>query len=501
MDEEQVQQPERVPLSQILSWGGGTFLTAGALDLLAHLGPTGLVVGGIAAFVAARHGPDLMNQVQEHFMLPALPHVQEKPQKHGRSVLDRALGRFPADDEQDEPETEALTPDDDAAFASVSTQLEVPGVPRITIEQIVAHTQRNSYEVFIGRSMSRPHHPAVKINFYKRHLKLIGASQHGKSSMAAALLDAITRTHEPELVQITLLDWEDRTSRLFADVPHLVRIRMRDETLRLHARSYEQVLEHLEYLSRLIDYRYRLSEDERERQPLIIVYLEEFLELKNHFKQRIDAISSSERDQARADYSRLIYIIGKIAARGLKVLVQLLMCAQCDYRDDDLQEALINVTSGMSFSVRPSAAQAAGFYQYELLQRNAKEDKIGQAVVEMPDCKDLILAPEYDLTERLRAFPERLHMHFDRKHGNTLETPMETAIEANLVHTGNVSETTNDTNNLSTNEGSQIGNEIRETVKRLRQRGLPLREIAPLVGMAGRKYEQLKRMCEEEGIA
>ena len=51
----------------------------------------------------------------------------------------------------------------------------------------------------------------------------------------------------------------------------------------------------------------------------------------------------------------------KIAARGLKVLVQLLMCAQVDYRDEDLQAALINVTSGMSFCVRVSAAQAAGF--------------------------------------------------------------------------------------------------------------------------------------------
>ncbi len=271
----------------------------------------------------------------------------------------------------------------------------------LTLPQIVAHTERNSFEVFIGRSMSRPHHPAVKINFYKRHIKLIGASQHGKSSMAAALLDAITRTHDPELVQIALLDLEDRTSRLFAGLPHITRIRKHGETIRLHARSYEQVLEHLEHVSALIDYRYALPDEELEKQPLVVVYVEEFLDLKNYFKRRIETVGRDERDSARADYSRLIYIIGKIAARGLKVSVQLLMCSQVDYRDEDLVEALANVTAGMSFCVRTSAAQAAGFYQTELLQRNAKEDKIGQAVAEMPDCKDLILAPEYDLKVRL----------------------------------------------------------------------------------------------------
>src|SRR5260370_39648297 len=81
------------------------------------------------------------------------------------------------------------------------------------------------------------------------------------------------------------------------------------------------------------------------------------------------------------------------------------MSAHFNYRDEDLQAAFIKVTSGMSFCVRVSAAQAAGFYQTELLQRNAKEDKVGQAVVEMPDCKDLVLAPEYDWKARLAARP------------------------------------------------------------------------------------------------
>jgi FtsK/SpoIIIE family len=397
-DYAQEERPARIPLSQVLSWGGGTFLGAGAIDLLAHLGPTGLVVGGIAAFVAARHGPDLVNSMQEHFILPEMPPALTQ-RKKGRSILDRAIGRFPEETGQD---VQVVIPEDDPIFVAASTQTEVPGVPRITVEQAATHTDRNSYEVYLGRSMTRPGNPAVKINFYKRHIKLIGASQHGKSSMAAALLEAITRTHDPELVQVAILDLEDKTGRLFEDIPHITRVRKHGVTHSLHARSYEQVLEYLEHISALIDYRYGLSQEELERQPLLIIYLEEFVDLKNYFKRRVPALSGAEREQAQAAYTRLVYIIGKIAARGLKVLVQLLMCAQVDYRDEDLQEALVNVTSGLSFCVRPSAAQAAGFYQTELLARNAREDKVGQAVCEMPDCKDLILAPEYDLAARLK---------------------------------------------------------------------------------------------------
>src|SRR5260370_13770234 len=58
----------------------------------------------------------------------------------------------------------------------------------------------------------------------------------------------------------------------------------------------------------------------------------------------------------------------------------------------------------MSFNLRATAAQAAGFTRSDLLKRNVEEDKKGQAVVETPDCKDLVLAPEYDLKKKLLAF-------------------------------------------------------------------------------------------------
>src|SRR5215472_16158702 len=77
---------------------GGTMLTATGVDLLAHLGPTCLVVGGILAFVAARYGQGVYRQVRGVFSSP------RSEQREGRSLLDRTLGRFP-----DEAPTELRT--------------------------------------------------------------------------------------------------------------------------------------------------------------------------------------------------------------------------------------------------------------------------------------------------------------------------------------------------------------------------------------------------------
>jgi len=94
-----------VPLTQTLGFGAGTMLAAGIVDLVAHLGPTGLVVGGIAAYVVSQHGPDLASRVREALPSPAPLATKQTgkaytPRRNGgRSLLDRALGRFPAEED------------------------------------------------------------------------------------------------------------------------------------------------------------------------------------------------------------------------------------------------------------------------------------------------------------------------------------------------------------------------------------------------------------------
>lgn len=386
-----------------LTLASGTMLAATGVDLLAHLGPTGLVVGGILAFAAARHGQGLYSQVQGLLSpapAPAPPRSRPAKSRNERSVLDRALGRFPDTREEEDPHVP------EGNLLHQRQQVPQAGEflpPRLTIDEIVAHVRPNSYTLYIGRSLTRPGNPAILINFYQQHFKLIGASGRGKSSMAAAFLEIVIRTHDTDHVLVVLLDLEDRTSNLFAEIDHLAEVYVNGAWVPLHARTHGQVLEYLGYVVEIVRMRYDLGEEDRLQQPVVLVYLEEFIELKDYFKTRMDTVPDHEKAQARGDYADLVYRIKTIARLGLKARVQFLICAQVDYRDDDLQEALINVTSGMAFSVLVTAARAAGFYRTDLLTRNAKEDKEGQAVAQMPDCKDLVLAPEFDLGKKLLA--------------------------------------------------------------------------------------------------
>ena len=109
-----------LPLAHSVSCGVSTLLAAGLVDTIAHLGPTGLVVGGIAAYVASQHGPELLEQVRG--ALPARPSDQTKAPRtlasneysrgRARSLLDRALGRFPAREDTDLEEADTLLVDE-----------------------------------------------------------------------------------------------------------------------------------------------------------------------------------------------------------------------------------------------------------------------------------------------------------------------------------------------------------------------------------------------------
>jgi hypothetical protein len=299
--------------------------------------------------------------------------------------------------------------DIDALFQKAPEEQGGTAIARLMPNDIIRHTEPDNYRICIGRSLTKPGNPPVWINFYGQHLKLIGASQYGKSSIAACILYLITRTHAPENILIALLDMEHKTSKLFADCQHIAAVQINGEWVTLHAKTREQVLEHLNHIVAIVDERYLLSEAEVEQEPILLVYLEEFLALKDYYKRQIDRTAGSAREQAKDDYARLVFSVSEIARRGLKVKVQYLLCAQVDYRDDDFREALVNITGGMSFCVDSNAARAAGFVRNDLLKRNVEDDKKGQAVTETPDCKDLVLAPEYNLKKKLLDFERERH--------------------------------------------------------------------------------------------
>jgi hypothetical protein len=391
--------------------GGG--LSAIVLELFGAAGP-GL---GLAALIAFSSG--FWSEELQTGLVKKLPRPRES-QTSRQSKLAWWLGTegnqqpTTAQPPEQEPEPEGqpapaleTTNDIDALFQTAPASSTDTAIPRLMPNDIIRNTPPDDFRICIGRSLTKKGNPPIWINFYGQHLKLIGASQYGKSSMAACILYLITRTHAPSSVLIALLDMEYKTSKLFTDCQHLAEVNIAGKWVTLHAKNREQVLEHLGHVVTLMEGRYTLTEEEVEQEPILLVYLEEFLALKDYFKRLIDSLSGEAKEAAKKDYAQLVFSVSEIARRGLKVKVQLLMCAQVDYRDDDFQEALVNITGGMSFCVRASAAQAAGFVRADLLKRNVEDDKKGQAVTETPDCKDLVLAPEYDLKKKLLALEKQ----------------------------------------------------------------------------------------------
>lgn len=421
-------EPQRASLLQMAKWGVGTAAPVELISLAAHGGWAGLAIAGALGFVAARHAPQGLDYIHHHLELPglfeqAMVKRDSLRSKSGRTWQERLAG-LPANPERLQREKEATQTvestvsvmpeperaEEDDIFLSQREQVQPLPCERVTVEQIVSHSAslRNSYRFYIGRSLKKPGNPVCIIGFHKRHMKFIGASQQGKSTMVACALDIIKQTHDPAYVQFAIFDLEDRTGNLFNDSPHVLRVRKDGQIIPLHARSEEQVLEYLGYLWALVVYRYRLPLDVLDQQPLVIAYIEEFIALKDYFKRKAE--SGGEQDQQ--DFNTLISLIKLLAARALKAKVQLWLCTQADYRDPDLQESLVNVTEGFAFCLRESAARAAGFNKGILLTENYSDNRKGQCVVETAEVKDLILAPEYDLEAKLRAIQAKPKTEF-----------------------------------------------------------------------------------------
>jgi hypothetical protein len=115
------EQEPAVPLTEQLGFGVGTFLVAGGIDMVAHFGLTGLVVGGIAAYAASQHGPELLEHLKGAWPAarPSSSYAQAKAPRtlasHGksqRSLLDRTLGWFPADEETTGEDAETVLVDE-----------------------------------------------------------------------------------------------------------------------------------------------------------------------------------------------------------------------------------------------------------------------------------------------------------------------------------------------------------------------------------------------------
>lgn len=156
-----------------MALGGATLLSVGAFDMLAHLGPTGLLVGGIAAIIAARHGTAIIDgaktwltpaSTKDDALAPETPLALSRPTRSRRSLLDRALGRYPEDEDDEAGEPIAWQPAPAACYDP--------------------HIHRDC--LYLGGDLF-PHANSV----LSKRIALLGMSGSGKSNGLAVFVEAL----------------------------------------------------------------------------------------------------------------------------------------------------------------------------------------------------------------------------------------------------------------------------------------------------------------------
>lgn len=326
----------------------------------------------------ALHSPDV----------PAHIHIQEDhSNKGGAGVNDwrEALAREKLDWEREK-----------FGLLNAPAQQSLPA-PRPSVEEIIEKLSSDELEFSTGTSLTT--RELIKIGLAGRHIKIIGGSQMGKSSLTGAILEQIRRKYSPAQVRLAILDLEDMTGTLFEDAPHILEMRVNGEMRKVHARNSQEVAIMLTWLAEVMRYRYGLIQQKGlayvERLPRILCYFEEFLDWKKTLIQRVP--DESLRNDA-------IAAINTISTRGLKVGMHLLICAQVDYADQSLQSAMAQfVGINVAFCVKPKAAQAAGFTDNERLNENYAAKTPGRYVIEMIGGGDMGVSPEFDVKSKIKA--------------------------------------------------------------------------------------------------
>lgn len=266
-----------------------------------------------------------------------------------------------------------------------------------SVEELAGLIERNSLSIALGRSRTAttPENLYIISEIEESHLKIIGGSRMGKSCGAGGILRQVELTHDPHKLSFALLDLEYKTSKLFENSEHLITIGGRRERP-IHAKTIEEVPVYLHYLKEELEKRDRMTYAQIAERPHILIYLEEFLNLKRQLKA----------NHPKA-YPTFLVDFNTIATRGLKLGLHLMACAQVDYADEEMRDSMAQFMGlNMAYGVKPEAARAAGFVHNELLQQNYANRQRGQFVIESFSGADLGDAPEFDVKAKIKSLEE-----------------------------------------------------------------------------------------------
>lgn len=229
----------------------------------------------------------------------------------------------------------------------------------------------------------------VKVNLKTvPHIKVVTSTGMGKSSLSAAILNQLTTLNTPDVFRIALLDLEHKTSRLFEDLPHVFTMQDRQRRVSLVSHDADEVEYHLTLLNKELKRRTKLSEHDLEREPVLLIYIEEILSLQYEIVQP-------------KKLKRMLGRINNLAVRCRKFRMFLLICTQTDYVNIDIRDAQQQFRFKAGSGINVNAARAAGFHNMDLIKENFKNSAPGEFVVEYPSFSDSVLAPRYDVKKLL----------------------------------------------------------------------------------------------------
>lgn len=278
--------------------------------------------------------------------------------------------------------------------------LPPPAISQPSMDEMYNAVKYNALEVAFGKN-AKTGAIVVQGIIPGVHFKLVGASGFGKSCLAASLLDIATKRNDPDHLRIALLDLENKTSRLFERLPHVLEMGSPIRRVRLHAKDADEVARHLALLRKELDRR----ATSQVATPLLLIYVEEMLSLQYEVDEALKA-------QMLADLAIL-------ALRGRKYGMFLLACTQTDYSTKELREAQRQFRTRSGFAVDPTAARAAGFVNTELVKYNFQFAKPGQFLLEKPAFSELVLAPLYDVEQKLIEMSNPSRVYIPNSYNNS----------------------------------------------------------------------------------
>ena len=279
-------------------------------------------------------------------------------------------------------------------------QIAAPVVIQPTMDEMYSAVKYNALEVAFGKN-AKTGETIVQGIIPGVHFKLVGGSGFGKSCLAAALLDVATRRNDPDHLRIALLDLEHKTSRLFENMPHVMNVSAGRRTISLVATDADEVARHLGWLRKELDRRASGAF----ATPLLLIYVEEMLSLQYE-------VDSALKEQMLADLAIL-------ALRGRKYGMFLLACTQTDYSTKELREAQKQFRTRSGFAVDPTAARAAGFVNNDLIKYNFQFAQPGRFVLEKPGFSELVLAPLYDVEQKLEELSNPSRLYIPNSYGSS----------------------------------------------------------------------------------